>query len=82
VTVGNNTLPNIKRGYHLNPEYINRYDGFSVSAPILWHLNDLPHVKPERSFISYRQIELSLYTNATTLSTNLSNLTLHPHSMN
>lgn len=57
------TLPYTKRGVHVKGEYLNQYDGYSVSASLLWYLPGLR----EEEFISFQNIQWSLLPNSTTL---------------
>lgn len=52
-----------------------RFDGFSVSAPILWHLNGVRSV----DLVSFEYVDRSQLVNSSTLIVRLDNLELHPH---
>lgn len=63
VSIEESTLPYTKRGIHIKGKYINDYDGFSVAGPLLWHL---PGMR-EEDFVSFQEIDRSMYANSTTL---------------
>ena len=65
VRVGPQTLPYVKKGsgQNIDPSYLNEFDGFSVSAGILWHL---PGIRDD-DLVSYELIKRSTFLNSTTL---------------
>jgi hypothetical protein len=52
-----------------------RFDGFSVSAPLLWHLGGVRAT----DLVSFEQVARSTLLNATTLVVAARSLSLHPH---
>lgn len=75
VRIGSSSLPYIKKGFHGNPDALNRQDGFSVSAPILWHLDSIV----ESQLVPPTDVNRSLMINSTTLLINAETSALHPH---
>lgn len=75
VNMQRDTLPFTKRGVHISPRIINTYDGFSVSAPILWHIKGVRHTE----LTSLTDISQSLLWNCTTLLIDTSTFSLHSH---
>lgn len=69
------TFPYSKRGQFVDVTFMNRYDGFSVSAPLLWYL---PNVI-ESQLINFQNIAHSVLLNSTTLIVDLSTGEFHPH---
>jgi len=63
LSIGKNTLPYTARGVHLQASALNQLDGFSVSAPLLWHL---PGVQSSQ-LLSFQNIGQSMFWNSTTL---------------
>ncbi len=75
VEIGSKTLPYAKRGSHTSPTVLNRYDGFAVGVPIIWHL---PNVN-EAELISFEYIDRSVLVNSTSLIIELETGATHPH---
>jgi hypothetical protein len=75
VNIGRSTLPFIKKGIHGNPDALNRYDGFSVSAPILWYLDGII----ESQLVSPTDVKRSLLLSSSTLIINSRTGATHPH---
>ena len=77
VSIQDKSLPFLKRGVRMSADYsANRYDGFSVSSMILWHVSG---GMQEEQFVSYDAVEHSLWWNSTTLLVNMDMSILHPH---
>jgi hypothetical protein len=77
VSVGPHTLPYRKSGAALDPTLLNQHDGFSVSAPILWHLPGAGVLGDQ--LCGATRIAQSVLTNATTVLFNLNTRALHAH---
>lgn len=75
VNIQSSTLPYTKTGKFISGEYLNNFDGFSISSPLLWYLEDVD----ESQFISYRNIGQSVILNSTSLIINVDSGELHPH---
>lgn len=75
IKLGKRTLPFSWRGEHNDPSITNQFDGYSVSAPILWHLSDVQ----SDELISYELVARSVLINSSTLLVNTVTATFHPH---
>ena len=77
VSIDHNTFPYVKTsmGKHIDTTYLNEFDGFSVSAGILWHLDNVR----DEDLISYEYIKRSTLLNSTTLLIDRNLNTLFPH---
>ena len=77
VELGSSVLPFLKRGRHQSPTSLEAYDGFSISAPILWKVGLFSDAS---QLTSSGSIEDSLTASAsTTLLVDLDSQILCPH---
>jgi hypothetical protein len=77
VHIKDKTLPFLKRGVRMSARYTaNKYDGFSVSSMLLWHIDGGLH---DDQFVSYSNVQASLLWNSTSLLVNSRTERLHPH---
>lgn len=55
--------------------FYHRFDGFSISAPILWHLDGVQ----SQDMVSFEYVDRSQLLNSTTMVVRAKDVYLHPH---
>ena len=75
VSMPTTTMPYTKQLKFMSGSYLNKYDGFSVAAPILFYVPNLI----EKELISFQNIGKSVLLNSTTLIVNVDTGEFHAH---
>lgn len=75
VNIPENTLPYTKRNKHMSGKYMNKFDGYSVSGSLLWHL---PGIR-EDQLVNYQSISSSMLLNSTSLLIDINRNIFFPH---